>query len=56
MISIIGSIVLAAAGGAASAFGGWLFHRIMKLRNEAEALEARVEVLEEVHQVRRGRK
>jgi hypothetical protein len=34
------------ACGAASAFGGWLFHRIMVVRGQVNDLEARIQVLE----------
>lgn len=39
-------ILFYAAGGVASAFGGWLFHRFFKLHNSINSLEARVVELE----------
>jgi hypothetical protein len=42
----LGTVILSALGGAASATAGWLVHKLLKTRQQVAALEARVEVLE----------
>jgi hypothetical protein len=39
-------LALYAAGGVASAFGAWLFHKVFKAKRQVAALEARVAELE----------
>lgn len=45
---IITPILIAgyAVCGVASAFGGWLFHKVVKTHKQVTALEARVDALE----------
>jgi outer membrane murein-binding lipoprotein Lpp len=45
-VVIIGTVVVSVVGGAASAAGGWLFHKFFKLNAQVNELHARVSKLE----------